>query len=109
MYDSLPSGTISAGLAEQLARIYGHLEGSIEDNGLTIHHVAVQKQEGTLDCGLFAIAFAYHAALGDDLQKVTFDQDKLRSHLVTYFESNCLSKFYFRKMFNCLQAICPVL
>ncbi len=59
----------------QLARIYGHLEGSIEDGGLTIHHVSVQKQEGTKDCGLYSIAFAYHTALGEDLEKITFDQD----------------------------------
>lgn len=93
LYDSLSSGTISPGLEEQLARNYGHLEGSIEDGGLTIHHVSVQKQDGTKDCGLFSIAFAYHAALGDDLANISFQQDKLRSHLVTCFENNCLSKF----------------
>ena len=93
LYDSLPTGTISAGLEEQLARSYGHLEGSTEDGGLTVHHVSVQKQEGTTDCGLFSIAFAYHAVLGEDPAKITFDQDKLRSHLVTCFENNCLSKF----------------
>ena len=93
LYDSLSSGTISAGLEIQLARIYGHLEGSIEDGGLTIHHVSVQKQEGTKDCGVYAIAFAYHAALGENLEEITFDKDKLRSHLVTCFQNNCLSKF----------------
>ena len=77
----------------QLARIYGHLEGSIEDGGLTIHHDSVQKQEGTKDCGVYSIAFAYHAALGKNLEEITFDKDKLRSHLVTCFQNNCLSKF----------------
>ena len=53
----------------------GQVKGSVEDGGLTVHHVPVQK--GVSDCGSFAIAFAYHAALGDDLQTITFDQDKL--------------------------------
>ena len=80
LYNSLSSTTLSAELAEQLARIYGHLKGSVEDGGLTVHHIPVQ---GVSDCGPFAIAFAYHAALGDDLQTTTFDQDKLSTHLVT--------------------------
>ena len=66
LYNSLSSTTISAELAEQLARIYGHLKGSVEYGGLTVHHIPVQKQKGVSDCGPFAIAFAYHAALGGD-------------------------------------------
>ncbi len=93
LYDSLATGTISAGLEEQLARIYSHLVDSVADGGLTIHHVSVQKQEGTTDCGVFAIGFAFHAALGEDLAKISFDQDKLRCHILSCFEKNCLSKF----------------
>ncbi len=93
MHDSLSSATISDGLGEQMARVYGQLETSVEDNGLTIHHVQVQKQEGGADCGLFAIAFAYHAAVGDHLDKMTFDQSKLRSHLVACLEKEQFSKF----------------
>ena len=93
LYNSLSSTTLSAELAEQLARIYGHLKGSVEDGGLTVHHIPVQKQKGVSDCGPFAIAFAYHAALGDDLQTITFDQDKLRTHLVTCFEKEKFSRF----------------
>lgn len=52
------SGTISDGLAEQLARIYGHLEASI-DGRITIHYVPVQKQEGIPNCGLFSITSCY--------------------------------------------------
>ena len=56
LYNSLSSTTLSAELAEQLARIYGHLKGSVEDGGLTVHHIPVQKQKGVSDCGPFAIA-----------------------------------------------------
>ena len=93
LYNSLSSTTLSAELAEQLARIYSHLKGSVEDGGLTVHHIPVQKQKGVSDCGPFAIAFAYHAALGDDLQTITSDQDKLRTHLVTCFEKEKFSRF----------------
>ena len=53
----------------------------------------MQKQKGVSDCGPFAIAFAYHAALGDDLQTITFNEDKLRTHLVTCFEKEKFSRF----------------
>ena len=56
LYDSLPSSKMSAGLEEQLARLYGHLECSLDDGRLTIHNVLVQVQQGTSDCGLFAVA-----------------------------------------------------
>ena len=88
------STTLSAELAEQPARIYGHLKGSVEDGGLTVHHIPVIKQKGVSDCGPFAIAFTYHAALGDDLQTITFDQDKLRTHLVTCFDKRSSAGFH---------------
>ena len=94
LYKSLSSTTLSAELAEQPARIYGHLKGSVEDGGLTVHHIPVQKQKGVSDCGPFAIAFAYHAALGDDLQTITFDQDKLRTHLLTCFDKRSSAGFH---------------
>ena len=93
LYDSRPSRTITAGLQIQLGQLYGHLESSIEDSGLTIHHVPVQLQEGSADCGLFAIAFALHAALGNDLKEVTFEQEKLRGNVVSCFSNSRLTGF----------------
>ena len=67
------------------------MKGSVEDGGLIVHHVTImslcKKQKGVSACGSFAIAFAYHAAWRDNLQTITFDQDKLSvTHLVTCFE-----------------------
>ena len=93
VYDSRPSRTMSTGLQEQLAHLYGHLESSMEDNGLTIHHVPVQRQQGLSDCGPFVIAFALHAALGHDLKDITFDQEKLRGHLLSCFSDGHLAEF----------------
>ena len=53
VYDSLSSG-LSANVDEQLARIYGRLDKSEEDRGLTLHHVPVQQQSDITDCGVFA-------------------------------------------------------
>ena len=51
----------------------------------------VQQQTGGVACGLFAIAFAYHAALGENLGEVTIEQKNLCQHLVHYFEQNSFS------------------
>ena len=48
LYNSLSSTTLSAELAEQLVRIYSHLKGSVEDVGLTVHHIPVQNIKESL-------------------------------------------------------------
>ena len=50
-------------------------------------------QQGVTHCGLFAIAFAYHAARGDDLSKIKFHQEKMRQHLVQCFIKKRLEPF----------------
>ena len=48
--------------------------------------VAVQQQ--TMECGVMAIANAYHAICGDDLAKVSFAEvDSMRNHLSRYDDS----------------------
>ena len=69
---SQPSKTLTAGLQIQLAKLYGHLESSREDAGLTIHNIPVQRQGGLSDYGQFVIAFAFHAALGKNMKDITF-------------------------------------
>ena len=44
-------------------------------------------------CGAFAIAFAYHAAIGDDLRQIQFDQQRMRGHIVQCFEKRKFSPF----------------
>ena len=58
---------------------------------IKFRHVAVQKQDGGQDCGLFAIAFAF--ALANGLQPhnfLSFAQSKMRAHL-----AQCLKLGYF--------------
>ena len=64
LYDSLFNGKLSASLEEQIVRVY---RPAVADGGLLVTAVPVQQQTGGTDCGLFSIAFSYHAAIGDDL------------------------------------------
>ena len=53
----------------------------------------VQQQNGSNDCGLFAIAFALHAALGDNVEELEFDQSKMRDHIQKCFGKKYLDPF----------------
>ena len=44
-------------------------------------------QQGVADCGVYAIAYAFHAARGDSLEDIEFEQDKMQQHL-----ARCLTK-----------------
>ena len=77
---------------QQLLQVYGSKmpRGS---NGLLISSVPVQQQRRECDCGLFVIATALHIAAGNNIEEVSFDQTKMRSHLVQCFEMEVLSPF----------------
>ena len=55
-----------------------------------------RKQNGVVDCGLYAIAYSTAIGFGDNPSKLKFKQKALRSHLV-----NC---FYLKEMsvFSCI-------
>ena len=59
-------------LTHQLAAVY-KLQASTLDDGLQlmVNVPMVQRQKGGTDCGVFAIAFAYHAARGNDPSRLT--------------------------------------
>ena len=54
LFDSLYFGRISDGFAKQLTKVYSHLK--------TVQVMKVQQQQGAVDCGLFAIAYAVYLA-----------------------------------------------
>ena len=82
---------LSSSLEEELAAIYGGQSGS--DDGLMVTRVPAQQQQGGVDCGLFSVAFAFHAAHGDDVGKLCLDQSMMRHHLLDCFEQQELSPF----------------
>ena len=48
---------------------------------LHIHKISVQQQQGTLDCGLFAIAYAVEICFGRNPQCASFNQKQMHEHL----------------------------
>ncbi len=73
-------------LRERVATVWREVMGrswrsSTLENILNITVVAVQSQRNGTDCGTLAIAFAYHAVVGDNLATATFDQSHIRQHL----------------------------
>ncbi len=60
---------------------------------LEVDIVPVQQQKGAVDCGIFSIANAFNAAFGQNLETVTYNQEKMREHLQKCFEDRCLRRF----------------
>ena len=97
VYDSkFKGGKLSASLQIQLASVYKLCTEVSPDGDHTLLPVkmpSVQQQRGYTSCGLFAIAFAFHAARGDDLTQIEFHQDKMRDHLAKCFRNKHFTPF----------------
>ena len=96
VYDSkFSGGDLNTSLTHQLALVYRALITVEEeiDPHLIVHIPPVQQQKGSSDCGVFAIAFAVHAALGDEVMHIEFDQTQMRSHLLQCFRNKELVRF----------------
>ena len=66
----------------QICQIY---QSSVVNGSIQVAIVAVQQQSGSTECGVTAIANAYHALCGDDLAKLKFAEvDSMRKHLAKY-------------------------
>ncbi len=84
LYDSSFQGQLTASVELQIAQMYQPL---IAQHGLLLTVVPMQQQEeGSNNCGLFSIAAAYHAAKRDNIAAITFNESRMRSHLVHCFE-----------------------
>lgn len=68
------------------------LERSPSDK-VVINVEAVQRQEGGIDCGLFAIANLVECLNSADPRKARYNQKKMRGHLITCLRSKQLSVF----------------
>ena len=77
LYDSCFPGRVSPSVEQQLVQLY---RPAVRDGMLSVKVIAVQQQDGCTDCGLFSIATSYHAAMGDHLEVITFQQDEMRKH-----------------------------
>ncbi len=96
VYDSLKTTAkeFPRSVENQLLQLYHPtLPQDRQDSGLLAECPSVQQQEGSYDCGLFAITWAYHLLVGDLPRTLTLDQEKLRHHLARCFERKKLSRF----------------
>ena len=55
--------------------------------------LSTQKQLGSANCGLFALAFAFLAASGQCPEEYNFDQSRLRQHFLTCLEEERMDSF----------------
>ena len=70
VYDSkFSGGDLSPSLTNQLAVIFSKLQKKGEKEVPTLTDIpSTQQQKGNSDCGVYAIAFAVHAALGNNIE-----------------------------------------
>lgn len=64
-----------------------------KESSLQLARLPVQQQNGSQDCGLFAIALAVEVCRGSNPGAVVFCQEKMRDHLVTCLESMIFTSF----------------
>jgi len=87
VYDSLyPS------VNEETETIIARLLFSASAN-IQINMMNVSKQQGTTDCGIYAIATLTALAFGSDPSQMVFDQTALRPHLQQCFDKGFLDCF----------------
>jgi len=92
VYDSLVPAPTS-NLFRQVATLLATANTSI-----SLKYVDVTMQNGSADCGLFAIAFATALINGCDPSQLFFDQAKMRHHLAKCIMAGKMSEFPVKKM-----------
>ena len=63
------------------------------DHAIEVGYIDVQWQSGASDCGIFAVPFATSLCFGIDPATLSFDQQQMRSHLVSCIESEHIMPF----------------
>ena len=100
VYDSKYNGELLPSLTHQLALIYRTMiEKEDDDRVLYVSVPNIQQQTGADDCGLFAIAFAIHAAAhGNCCPELEFNQAEMRSHLKKCFSKKTTFAFSYQRI-----------
>ena len=88
LYDSLKKKHISKDVTAQIAS-YAYHPGP----QLTILSKSVQQQGNGVDCGVYAIAFTTSRAYGSNPGKESYDEKKIRPHLVECLKIGKLTPF----------------
>ena len=76
----------------QVSKIYNSTVPKHESS-LKIRKLSVQQQRGSLDCGVFSVAYAVEICMGRNPQHALFDQEKMRQHLYLCLSNGALKPF----------------
>ena len=88
LYDSIQMDVLSSELEQQIISVFG-----TKSKELQIKVPVVQKQTNKCDCGLYAIAWAYHLALGEKPEEMTLESKKLRPHFIDCLKNKKMVPF----------------
>lgn len=66
---------------------------NIDSDRIKLNVISEQKQEGSRDCGVFAIAFATAIAYRKDPSHLIFNQVEMRKHLLACFRGREMTLF----------------
>ena len=88
VYDSMQPRSLTPAIIEQLCSLYGHLK---KKNKLEIILPHVQKQQGTSDCGCFAISFSVSLMFGENPLELVYVQKELHYHIADCFSVGCFT------------------
>ncbi|KAL5503163.1 hypothetical protein EMCRGX_G010071 [Ephydatia muelleri] len=87
LYDSAYT-SVSTDTFQVVARLVQCAEPSFK-----IEVMNISKQNGAVDCGLYAIAVLTSLAFGQDPTTLVYDQEAMRPHLITSFETKKIVPF----------------
>lgn len=91
IFDSKWMGKLSSQTEIQVAQIYGGT--SRASDTLCVEVVPVHQQNGVVDCGVFSVAFATDICHGLDPVAVSYDQRRMRDHLISCLEKKTFQPF----------------
>ncbi|KAI8513594.1 hypothetical protein Bbelb_079180 [Branchiostoma belcheri] len=91
VYDSMYT-TVGISLRSQLVRLYKN-HASVDEGILPVTVICAQRQVGSGDCGLFAVANAVALAEGQCPTDIVFEQTKMRKHLDKSLAAKSLPMF----------------
>lgn len=93
VYDSLNTGKITSHIKKQIASMLFH-SGPV----VKLNIQQVQQQGNSVDCGVFAVAYATSILHGQNPEDLNYDTYSLRQHLLTCISSGIFKPFPLSKL-----------